>query len=64
MQLQLRHIEKLMIGLFLPLAIDHFVQNGVDHVVVETSVAVDDGQGRMSQEAEEVQIIGSAEDDI
>lgn len=48
----------------LPLTIDRFMKDGVYHVIVVTSMVVNDGQGWTSQKAEEVKVICSAEDDI
>lgn len=48
----------------LPLAVDRFVQDGVDNITVKTAIAVNSRKGRVGQHSEHVQIIIGAQDNV
>lgn len=49
---------------FLPLAVDRFVQNGINDVFVHTAVAVNHGKSWQSKESEHLQIVGDSDNNI
>lgn len=48
----------------LPLAVNRFVQDGVDNIAVKATIAVNGSKGRVGQHSENVQIVIGAQDDV